>query len=316
MKILVTGGGGYIGAVLVPALLEQGYEVTVVDKFMRNELSLLGYCYNPRLRIFMGDVRDRELMGKLVEDADFILPLAAIVGAPLCDRDPIAARTTNLEAIRMLLELSAWFVPEATRAKQKIIFPCSNSGYGIGQEGIYCTEETTLRPISLYGRLKVEAERVLMASENCISLRLATVFGASPSMRLDTLVNNFVYRAVTDNSIVLYQSHFKRNYIHVRDVAKAFVHCIKNWDGMKNQVYNLGLSDANISKLELCREIKKQFPNFYFVEAEVGEDPDKRNYIVSNAKIEAAGFRADFSLQMGIAELITACTMVQRRETP
>lgn len=304
-RILVTGGAGYIGSVLVPRLLEEGYQVTVIDNFMRNQTSLLGYCYYPKLEIITGDVRDRDLMARAVKEVDFILPLAAIVGATACDRDPIAARTTNLDAIKMLLEVRS--------QEQRIISPCTNSGYGIGQEGTFCTEETPLRPISLYGQLKVEAEKAILDSGNSISLRLATVFGISPGMRLDLLVNDFVYRAVTDRFTVLFEGHFKRNYIHIRDVAKAFIHCLNNFDTMKNEAYNVGLSEANLSKLELCEEIKKQVPDFYFVESKIGEDPDKRNYIVSNAKIEATGFKPDVSLQIGIAELIKGYKITGRR---
>jgi nucleoside-diphosphate-sugar epimerase len=232
--------------------------------------------------------------------------LACITGAPACDKDPIAARTVNFEAIKMILDL---------RSKQQmIIFPTTNSGYGIGLPGIYCTEETPLAPISLYGRLKVEAEKAVLDSGNSITLRLATGFGISPRMRLDLLVNDFVYRALTDRFIVLFEAHFKRNYIHVRDIAKVFIHCLNNFEIMKNEPYNVGLSDANLSKLELCQEIKKQIPSFYFIEAQIGEDLDKRNYIVSNEKIERTGFKAEISLQEGIAELIKGYQIIRRRE--
>lgn len=302
-KVLVTGGSGYIGSVLVPMLLEQGYEVVVLDNFLYNQTSLLGLCHEPNLRIARGDVRDEETMKRALRDVDIILPLAAIVGAPACDRDPIAAHSTNLAAIEKLLRLRD--------SEQRIVFPCTNSGYGVGQEGILCTEETLMRPLSLYGRLKVEAEKAILNSGNSISLRLATVFGVSPFMRVDLLVNNFVYRAVTDGFVVLYQAHFKRNYIHVRDVARAFLHCIGNFGQMKNEPYNVGLSDANISKRELCVEIKRLVPDFYFVEAEVGEDIDQRNYIVSNEKIEATGYRPSVSLQRGIAEMIKAYDIIR-----
>lgn len=303
-NILVTGGSGYIGSVLVAKLLEENYKVTVLDNFMYNQVSLLGYCNHPHLEIIRGDVRDNNIVREALEGIDFILPLAAIVGAAACDRDRIAAATTNLDAIRSLL------VPRVDD-EQGIIYPCTNSGYGIGQEGRYCTEETPLNPISFYGLTKVDAEKAILNAGNSISLRLATVFGLSPFMRLDLLVNNFVYRAVTDGFVVLYQAQFKRNYIHIRDVAKAFIHCLKNFDRMKGEVYNVGLSEANLSKLELCQEIQKQVPSFYIVEAEVGEDIDKRNYIVSNEKIEATGFRPDISLQDGIRELIKGYQIIR-----
>jgi nucleoside-diphosphate-sugar epimerase len=296
MKILVTGGAGYIGSILVPDLLNKGHEVIVIDNFLYKQTSLLDVCNQKKLTIINGDVRDKELITRHLKNVDFIIPLACIVGAPACDRDPIAAQTTNYDAIKMILDLRG--------KNQKIIFPTTNSGYGIGQKGIYCTEETPLKPISLYGRLKVDIEKEILKVGNSITLRLATVFGISPRMRLDLLVNDFTYRAVTDHYLVLFESHFKRNYIHVRDVAKAFLHCINNFDKMKNEPYNVGLSDANLSKWELCEEIKKQVPNFYFIEAKVGEDIDKRDYIVSNAKIEVTGFKPDCSLGDGITELI------------
>ncbi len=306
MKILVTGAAGYIGSVLVPILLKEGHEIIAVDNFMYNQGSLLECCHDKKLTIIRGDVRDKELIPRCLKDVDAIFPLACIVGAPACDRDPVTATTTNFDAVKMLLEL---------RSKdQVIIFPTTNSGYGIGQEGIYCTEKTPLNPVSLYGRLKVGIENVLLDDGNCISLRLATVFGISPRMRLDLLVNDFTYRAVTDRFIVLFESHFKRNYIHVRDVAKAFIHCLDNFSAMKGEPYNVGLSEANLSKLELCQEIQKQVPEFYLVEAEIGEDPDKRNYLVSNEKIEGTGFRPSISLQDGIAELIKGYQIIIKNQ--
>ena len=306
MRILVTGAAGYIGSVLVPTLLKRGYEVIAVDNFMYNQASLLDCCCDEKLTIIRGDARDKELISGCLKSVNAIFPLACVTGAPLCSEDPVGARTVNLDAVKMILEL---------RSKdQVIIFPTTNSGYGVGQEGVYCTEETPLKPISLYGNLKLEAEKRILDAGNGITLRLATVFGVSPRMRLDLLVNDFVYRAVTDRSVVLSQAHFKRNYIYIRDVAKAFIHCLGNFDKMKDEPYNVGLSDANLSKWELCEEIKKQVPDFYFIEAKVGEDPDKRNYIVSNAKIEATGFKPDISLQAGIAELIKGYQIVRKNQ--
>jgi len=306
MKILVTGGAGYIGSILVPELLNKGHEVIVVDNLMYGQTSLLDCCNNKNLSIIRGDARDKQLISKCIENVDVIFPLACYTGAPLSLKDPIGAETTNLYAIKMLLELR--------KKDQIIIFPTTNSGYGVGQEGKYCTEETPLNPISFYGRLKVDAERTILESGNCITLRLATVFGVSPRMRLDLLVNDFVYRAVNDGFLVLFESHFKRNYIHVRDVAKAFIHCIDNFNSMKDETYNVGLSDANLSKWELCEEIKKQVLNLYFVEAEIGEDPDKRDYIVSNEKIEATGFKPDYSMPLGIEELIKGYQIIKRNQ--
>ena len=303
MNILVSGGAGYLGSVLVPCLLAEGHKVRVLDNFLYGQTSLLDCCHNPNLEIIRGDIKSEETLLKSLWNMDYIIHLAAIVGMKACDKDPLTAKATILDATVKLATLKS--------KEQRIIYPCTNSGYGIGQpdkEGqlAYCTEETPLNPISLYGRLKVMAESFLMNYDNCISLRLATVFGASPRMRLDLLVNNLVYRAVNDKYVVLYQSHFKRNYIHIRDIAKAFIHCINNWDRMKDQVYNVGLSNCNLSKWELCEEIKKHVPDFYFVEAEIGEDIDKRNYIVDNSKIEKTGFKPDYSLADGIRECIKA----------
>lgn len=305
-KILVTGGAGYIGSTLVPELLKKGHEVTVIDNFSHNQPSLMDCCHYKTFQVVRGDVRDRNLMTKLVPGMDFIMPLAGIVSAPACARDPLAATSINLDAIKLILELRT---PE-----QKIIFPNTNSGYGVGQEDVYCDENTPLNPISLYGKTKVEAEKAILAAGNAIVFRLATVFGISPRMRLDLLVNDFTYRAVNDRFIVLFESHFKRNYIHVRDVARAFIFGMENFEQMKNEPYNVGLSDANLSKKELCEEIKKQVPDFYFVEAQIGEDPDKRNYIVSNAKIEKAGFKPEVSLQDGIAGLIKGYQVLKRTQ--
>lgn len=304
--ILVTGAAGYIGSILTPALLQAGHRVIAVDNFMYQQTSLLDCCFDEKLTIIRGDVRDEQIMKPLIAKADVLMPLACLVGAPLCALRPMEARAINYDAVRMLVDLS--------HRDQMIIFPTTNSGYGIGQDGIFCTEKTPLRPVSLYGKLKVEIEDYVMQSGHAISLRLATAFGISPRMRLDLLVNDFTYRAVTDHFVVLFEAHFKRNYIHVRDVAKAFIHAMNHWDIMKNEVYNVGLSDANLSKLELCLEIKKQVPDFHIMESPVGEDPDKRNYIVSNEKIERTGYRAEISLQRGIAELVKGYQVIRRTQ--
>lgn len=306
MKILVTGAAGYIGSILVPKLLKNDYEIIAVDNFMYNQISLLDCCHDKKLTIIRGDVRDKNLISKCLKDVDVIIPLACLTGAPLCQKYPFEAKAVIVDAVKMILDLKS--------KGQIIIYPTTNSGYGIGQKDVFCTEETPLRPISLYGKLKVEIEKNLLDVGNCITLRLATAFGISPRMRLDLLVNDFTYRAVNDHFIVLFQAHFKRNYIHIRDVAKAFIHCLANFDRMKNEPYNVGLSDANLSKWELCQEIKKQVPEFYFVEAKIGEDPDKRNYIVSNARIERTGFKADISLEEGIAELIKGFQIIKRNQ--
>lgn len=305
-KILVTGAAGYIGSILVPYLLRQGHQVTALDNFMYGQTSLLAECLDDRLKIVRGDARDKDLMRKLIAGCDGIIPLACLVGAPVCDKKPDEARTINLDAVKMLLDLSS--------RQQQFIMPITNSGYGIGQAGAFCTEESPLNPVSLYGRLKVEAEKHILDSGHGISLRLATAFGLSPRMRLDLLVNDFTYRAVTDHFIVLFEAHFKRNYIHVRDIARAFMHALDKFSVMQNNAFNVGLSDANLSKMELCLEIKKQIPDFTFLEAKIGKDPDQRNYIVSNAKIEKTGFKPQVSLQQGIGELIKGYQIIRRNQ--
>lgn len=305
-KILITGAAGYIGSVLAPELLRRGHEIIAIDNFMYNQNSLLDCVYNQNLTIIRGDARDEKLIFKYIEGADFIIPLACIVGAPACDKDPEIAKSINLEAIKMILKLR--------KSDQKIIFPNTNSGYGIGEEGLYYDENSPLNPISLYGKLKVEAEKSVLEAGDSVVFRLATVFGVSPRMRLDLLVNDFTYRALNDRFIVLFEANFKRNYIHIRDVVRAFIYAMDNFSLMKGEAYNLGLSDANLSKMELCEEIKKQLPNFYFVEAKIGEDLDKRNYIVSNDKIEKTGFKPEISLQKGIAELIKGYQIIKRNQ--
>jgi nucleoside-diphosphate-sugar epimerase len=302
-NVLVTGGAGYIGSVLVPMLLRDGYAVHVLDNFRFDQTSLTDCCLDTNFRVTRGDCREKHTLTRALRDADVVMPLAAIVGAPACDRDPTAAVTTNLDAIKLLLSLRS--------NQQRVLMPNTNSGYGIGDASTFCTEDSPLRPISLYGRTKVDAERAVLDAGNALTFRLATVFGLSPRMRLDLLVNDFVYRAVTDRAVVVFEGHAKRNFIHVRDVACAFLHALANFELMQGKPYNVGLSDANLSKLELCAAIKKQLPGFTAIEAPVGEDPDKRDYIVSNARIEATGFRPQVSLSDGIRELIKGFTILR-----
>lgn len=296
--VLVTGGAGYIGSTLIPGLLAAGHPVTVLDNFMYGQVSLLDHCANPDLTIVRGDCRDRQVLKTALLNADIVVPLAAIVGAPACDADPTAASSTNLDAIRLLLDLRS--------KSQKILFPNTNSGYGIGTKDEMCTEETPLRPISLYGRTKVQAEAAILDAGNAVCFRLATVFGASPRMRTDLLVNDFVYRAVRDRVIVVFEGHFRRNFIHVRDVARVFLYGIEHFETMHGEVFNVGLDDANLSKLELCARIQEYVPGFVYLEAPIGEDPDKRDYIVSNAKLAKTGFAPAISIDDGIRELVKA----------
>ena len=302
LNILVTGGAGYLGSVMVPELLKLGHKVTVLDTFMFGQSSLAEVCYMDNFEVVRGDARDKSLLKSLTKDKDVVIPLAALVGAPLCSRDMIGTLTTNRDAVQTLSDILS--------KEQRVLMPITNSGYGVGQDGIYCTEETPLNPISAYGQTKVDAEKIILERENSMSFRLATVFGMSPRMRLDLLVNDFTYRAVKDGFIVIFEGHFKRNYIHIRDVARAFIHGIDNFESMKGEAYNVGLSDANLSKLELCAKIKEHVPNFTIMEAEIGKDPDQRNYIVSNDKIESTGFKPQYSLDMGIKELLKGYTII------
>lgn len=302
-RVLVTGGAGYIGSILVRALLATGRTVTVVDNFMYRQTSLLDCCADPRFTIIRGDARDRKTIEHELARHDVIIPLAALVGAPACDRQPEAAVAINRDAIGHLAERAS--------KDQLILYPNTNSGYGIGEKDKFCTEESPLRPVSLYGRVKVEAEKMLQDTGRAITFRLATVFGASPRMRLDLLVNDFVYRAVTDRFVVLFESRFKRNYIHVRDVAGTFLFGLENRARMRGETYNVGLSNANLSKAELCARIRAALPEFHVFESEIGKDPDKRDYVVSNAKIEALGWRPAHSLDDGIHELVKTYTMIR-----
>jgi len=304
-KVLVTGGAGYLGSVIVGRLLERGYRVVVLDNLLHGQQSLFQHCANPRFEFVFGDVRDERLMRDLVRDAEAVLPLAALVGAKACDRDPVMARSVNFDSIVLLNHLRS--------DNQKVVWPCTNSGYGTKSGAVYCTEETPLEPISLYGTTKVEAERELLTRPSTIVLRLATVFGPSPRMRFDLLVNDFVYRAALDGYLVIYEKDFKRNYIHIEDVADSFVFCLENFDRMKGESYNVGLDEANLSKAELAAKIKEYVPTVHVDFAEVGTDPDRRNYIVSNAKIAQKGFAARRTLDEGITQLLSLCRMLARR---
>jgi len=302
-NILVTGGAGYLGSTMVPDLLNAGHQVTVLDSFMFQQSSLNHVCNNPNFSVVKGDIRIESVMAPLLKKADVVIPLAALVGAPLCNLDPVGATTINHDAITLMIKLLS--------KEQIVLMPTTNSAYGTGDENNFCTEDSPLRPISQYAIEKVAIEKELMQRENAISFRLATVFGMSPRMRIDLLVNDFTYRAVNDRFVVLFESFFKRNYVHVRDVSRAFQHSIINFEKMRGQIYNVGLSEANVSKKELCQTIQKQIPDFTFIDAPVGKDPDQRNYIVSNEKIEKLGFRPKIMIDQGIEELIKGYQMLK-----
>ena len=302
-KILVTGGAGYIGSTLVPILLKQGYKVTVLDSLIFNQSTLLDCCADPNFEFIQGDICNHELVNSLIPEFDIIIPLAAIVGAPACKRNPSLTRMVNYDAHMNIVENIS--------IQQKVLFPTTNSGYGIGAKDSFCTEDSPLNPISEYGKTKVEIEKALLDMGSAITFRLATVFGMSPRMRMDLLVNDFVYKAVKERSLVLFEEHFRRNYIHVRDVAKAFLFGIENYDKMKGEPYNVGLSSANITKRELAEKIKEYVPGLYIHSAEIGEDPDKRDYIVSNDKIESLGWHPDHTLDDGIPELVKGYNIIR-----
>jgi nucleoside-diphosphate-sugar epimerase len=287
----------------VPKLLNAGHNVTVLDNFVFHQSSLAECCGFEGFQVVRGDCRDASLMSKLLAKADVIIPLAALVGAPLCKNDPIGTQTINEDAVELICKLAS--------QQQKILIPVTNSGYGIGDKGTVCTEDSPLRPISLYGTTKVNAEKHVLARENSLSFRLATVFGMASRMRMDLLVNDFTYRATQDRAVVIFEGHFKRNYIHIQDVAGVFLYSIDHFDLMKGRCFNVGLDDANLSKLELCAVIQTLIPEFTYLEAPIGEDPDKRDYIVSNARLAAAGFKTEWSLERGIRELIKGYTMLR-----
>jgi len=306
MKILVTGGAGYIGSCLVPYLLDNKHEVTVLDNFYYNQTSLNTYCINKDLHLVYGDVRDERLVKNLIEKNDLIIPLAALVGAPICKKKEFEAQTINVDSVKTLIKFAS--------KSQPIIMPTTNSAYGKGEKDNFCDENSPLYPISKYAKDKVEIENILMQRENSISLRLATVFGLSNRLRLDLLVNDFTYRAYNDKYIVLFEGSFKRNYIHVRDVVKAFGHTLKKYSKMKQNIFNVGLSNANISKKELCEVIKKIIPDFYYSEAENQKDPDQRDYVVSNSKIESTGYLPDYTIEDGVKELVKGFVYIKNNK--
>jgi len=306
LNVLITGGAGYIGSVLTPILLQKGYNVTVIDNLSYNQTSLLNCFAFSNFQFKKADITDFDFMKKEIAKYDVIIPLAAIVGAPACKNNPQFSALVNYDAIK--------FIIDNTTDHQKILYPNTNSGYGIGEKNNYCDETSSLNPISLYGKLKVQAEKDLLSSNRAISFRLATVFGLSPRMRLDLLVNDFTFRACHDKFVILFEEHFKRNYIHIKDVAKAFLFGIESFDKMKGEAFNVGLSSANLSKLELCQKIQTYIPDFYIHSAKVGQDPDKRDYIVSNKKLENLGWSPDYTLDDGIKEIVSAYPLLKQSQ--
>lgn len=303
-KVLITGGAGYLGSILVPRLLREGFHVTVLESFIFGQNSLMDACPWDAFQVIRGDCRDERTVKDALQGQDIVIPLAALVGAPLCNQDQSGAVSTNQSSVELLCRLAS--------KNQVVMYPTTNSGYGVGEKGKFCTEETPLRPISLYGTTKVRAEEAVLNRGNSLTFRLATVFGASPRMRIDLLVNDFVYRAVHDRAVLIFEGHFKRNFIHIQDVASAFIHAIANFSSMQGKPYNVGLEEANLSKLELCAKIREHLPKFVFVEAPIGEDPDKRDYIVSNQRILSTGFRTEWDLDRGIRELIKVFTILRQ----
>ena len=304
-KILITGGAGYIGSVLTPYLHSLGYHITVIDNFLYKQTSLAAMARKDNFKLIFGDVRDERLIKEQLKEVDVVIPLAAIVGAPACDRDPVLATSINKDSVNLLLKNIS--------SSQQIIMPTTNSAYGSGGKDNYCDENSPLNPLSLYARDKVEVEKSLMNHPKATSFRLATVFGVSPRMRLDLLVNNFCYRAITDRFVIVFEGHFKRNYIHLLDVCQAFELALSKPEQFQGEIFNVGLSTANVSKIELCALIKQRNPEFTYLEAPLGKDPDQRNYLVSNAKIESKGFNPKVNLESGIDELSKFLKMFDQR---
>ena len=296
-RVLVTGGAGYIGSKLVTKLLDKNYKVTVIDILKFSSKSLNHLFNNKNFTFIKGDVRNKKLMKNLIKKNDFIIPLAALVGAPLCEKNKKEAISVNLDSIKHLMRI-------ISKKRNRIIYLTTNSGYGVGEKNKYCDENSTLKPISLYGRTKVDAEKIVMKYKNSIAYRLATVFGYSYRMRTDLLVNNFVFRALKDKKLKIYEPHFRRNYIHIEDVVEGIVFAINNFIKLRSEVYNLGLSSANLTKYMLAKKIKQKLKKIEIKIIKNKKDPDQRDYYVSNKKIEKKGFKAKVKIESGIDELI------------
>ncbi len=307
MKILITGGAGYIGSRLIEFLFakDKKFKITVLDNLQYTGSSIIQFCSNKNFSFIRGDVSDPKIIKNLLLSHDVIIPLAAIVGAPACDLNPSSAKSTNLDAIKLLVENIS--------SSQKLIYPTTNSGYGIGDLDGYCTEETPLNPISLYGTTKSDAEKIVLDSGKGVCFRLATVFGTSPRMRWDLLVNDFCLKAYQDNCLVLFEENFRRNFIHIKDVCNAFFFSLQNYTEMIGETFNLGLSSANLTKRQLAEKIKEHLNNLVIISSEIGIDPDKRDYLVSNEKLENKGWKPEVSIDDGIEELISAARLVPKK---
>ncbi len=302
MKVLIIGGSGYIGSVLTPFLLNKGYSITVYDNLYFNQTSLLNCFSNKNFEFINDDILNSDLIKKQIDRHDIIIPLACLVGAPACNKNPKLAKLVNLDAnLDIIRNISK---------NQYLVYPTTNSGYGIGKKDELCDENSPLKPLSSYAKYKVEVEKELLNNDNGISLRLATVFGVSPRLRLDLLVNDFVYKAYFQKNLILYEEHFRRNYIHIMDIANTFYFAIKNYNKMNGEAFNVGLSTANLTKRELAEKIKIYLPDTYIHSANIGNDPDKRDYIVSNKKLENLGWKPSKSLDDGIIELIKSFSMI------
>ena len=306
MKILITGGAGYIGSILTQKLLSTNYEVTVIDNLFYGQNSLIDCCQYPKFKFIRGDILDYDLINSEIKKNDVIIPLAAIVGAPACKNNKKLSKLINFDACMNIIK--------NTSQNQIIIYPNTNSGYGISNKNEFCDEKTPLNPISEYGIQKVEVEKAILDKQNCVTFRLATVFGTSPRMRTDLLVNNFVLKLYFDKYLVLFEEHFRRNYIHIRDVADTFIFAINNFSKMKGEPYNVGLSSANLTKKQLAEKIRTYLPNTLIHYSNIGEDVDKRDYIVSNKKLELLGWEPTYDLDFGIQELIRSYSFLRINE--